>query len=511
VIGRPGSTLWLLGHEFRLAWRGFFGGKQRWRRIVALGIVGATFLVLAVPLAWAMRGVEAPVNNLTILIADVASLMVFSLMLSQTLAGATDALYTRGDLDLLFSSPLSPRKTLTVRFAAMASTAFSAFALLALPFLVPLAIFGHWRWLALFPTLAALAMAASAVGLALAVALFALIGPKRTRTVAQLLAAVIGAAFFLTSQARNLLGARTGTIFLQVVASAGDPRLKLPALAAWPLRAALGEPLPLAVMLAASGGLFLAVTAWLSRRFAADAAAAQGADVGQRRAPGAAVGEFAGGAFAATFMKEVRILRRDVALLAQVLLRTLYLLPAVFLVLRSAGEHASLALPGGAAIIAFLSGQVASTLTWLTLSAEEAPELIACAPAAPSAVRNAKLAAGLAPLAAILFVPLAALMWLSPPAGLAATAGVAATAISAGMINAWYPTPGKRSEFRRRRSGSLLTGFALLLVSFLIAGATGLAAAGSVYATLPALLAVAALLVLRRSPAKIAEAVAAAA
>ena len=158
MIGPPGSTIWLLGHELRLAWRGFFGGKQRGRRIVALAIVGGLFLVLAFPMAWALRGLNPPVNTLTILIADVAAAMIFSLMLSQTLAGAADVLYARGDLDLLFSSPLDPRKTLTVRFAALATTAFSAFALLALPFLVPLAIFGHWRWLALLPTLAALAL-----------------------------------------------------------------------------------------------------------------------------------------------------------------------------------------------------------------------------------------------------------------------------------------------------------------------------------------------------------------
>ena len=36
MIGPPGSTIWLLGHELRLAWRGFFGGKQRGRRIVAV-------------------------------------------------------------------------------------------------------------------------------------------------------------------------------------------------------------------------------------------------------------------------------------------------------------------------------------------------------------------------------------------------------------------------------------------------------------------------------------------
>lgn len=509
MIGRPGSTIWLLSHEMRLAWRGFFGGKQRARRIVALAIVGGLFLVVAFPLAWAIRGLEPPVNTLTILVADVAAAMILSLMLSQTLAGAADTLYARGDLDLLFSSPLDPRKTLTVRFAALATTAFSAFALLALPFLVPLAIFGHWQWLALLPTLAALALIASSVGLALAVALFALIGPKRTRTAAQLLAALIGAGLFLVSQSRTLFGARSSTMFTQVLAAAGDPRLKLPPLADWPLRAALGQPVPLLSLLAVGAGLFLVVTAWLSRRFAADAAAAQGSDVDQRRAAGAGLGAFAGGAFAATFMKEVRILRRDIALLAQVLLRTLYLLPATFLVLRNAGEHASLALPFGAAVITFLAGQVAGTLTWLTLSAEEAPELIACAPAAPSAVRNAKLAAGLAPLVAILFLPLAALIWLAPATGVAATLGATAAAISAGLINAWRPTPGKRSEFRRRRTGSLLTGVALLFVSLLIGAAAVLLAMGSLFALIPAALAVTALLLMRRSPAQIADAVAA--
>ena len=509
MIGPPGSTIWLLSHEVRLAWRGFFGGKQRVRRIIALGVAGSVFFVMALLLAWAVRRYEPPVNTVTILGADVVAAMIFSLMLSQTLAGAADALYARGDLDLLFSSPLDPRKTLTVRFAALAATAFSAFALLSLPFLIPLAIFGHWRWLALLPTLAALALIAGAAGLALAVALFAAIGPKRTRAAAQLLAAVIGAAFFLVSQSRTLLGARSGALFLQVMAAASDPRLKLPPLADLPLRAALGEPLPLIALLAFGGSLFLLVTAWLSQRFAADAAAAQGADTGPRAAAGAGLGVFAGGTFATTFMKEVRILRRDIGLMAQVLLRTLYLLPASLLLIRNAGEHMSLALPGGAAVVAFLAGQVASTLTWLTLSAEEVPELIASAPAMPAAVRNAKLAAGLAPLVIILILPLAALSWLAPPAGLAAILGAGGAAIAAGMINAWYPTPGKRSEFRRRRAGSLFTGLALMFVSMLIAGATWLVAIGSPFALIPAGLTVFVLLVMRRSPAQIADAIAA--
>jgi len=55
----------------------------------------------------------------------------------------------------------------------------------------------------------------------------------------------------------------------------------------------------------------------------------------------------------------------------------------------------------------------------------------------------------------------------------------------------------------------MLTGLALMAVSLLIAAATGLAALPSPFALAPAALALVALLALRRSPAKIAEALAA--
>ena len=512
MIGRPGSTLWLLGHEIRLSWRGLIGGRRGRVRLIVFGVLGLVFGVAGVPLALALRDFEMPVNPLSILVADFACLVIFTLMLSQTLAGAADALYTRGDLDLLFSSPLNPRKTLTVRFASLAATAFTAFALLMLPALVPLAIFGHWRWLAALLVLSALALGASGTGLAISVGLFALIGPRRTRAAAQIMAAIIGAAFFLASQLRTLMGGeRSTSLWLQLMAAASDPRVRLPPLASWPIRAALGDPLPLASMLGLGGAVFFIVTAWLSRRFAADAASAQGADVGQRRVSRGVAGAFTGGVFAATFVKEFRLLTRDIALLAQVLLRVLYLLPVTFLLLRSATGHQVFVLPGGAAAITFLAGQVGASLTWITVSAEEAPELLMCAPASPARVRNAKLAAGLTPLVLLLAGPLAIVTAASPLAGVAATAGAAAAAYAAGLINAWYPTPGKRSDFlRRRRSGSILTGLAYLFVSALIAGAASLIAAGlALVALAPAVLAIAALLALRRSPAKIAEALAA--
>jgi ABC-2 type transport system permease protein len=511
VIGRPGSTLWLLSHEIRLSWRGLTGGRRGRIRMIVFGILAVGFGAVGVPVALALRGFDMPINPLSVLAADFVCVMVFTLMLSQTLAGAADALYARGDLDLLFSSPLDPRKTLTVRFASLAATAFTAFALLVLPVLIPLAVFGHWRWLSLLLVLGALALGASGIGLAVSVGLFALIGPKRTRAAAQILAAIIGAAFFLASQVHTIFGERSTSLWLQLLAIANDPRLRLPPLADWPLRAALGDPAPLAVMLIVGACVFFAVTAWLSRRFAADAASAQGADAGQRRVSRGVAGGFTGGVFAATLIKELRLLTRDIALLAQVLLRVLYLLPVTFLLLRSAAGHEAFALPGGAAAITFMAGQVGASLTWITVSAEESPELLQCAPASAARVRNAKLLAALAPLGLLLVIPLAIITAAAPAAGLAAAAGATAAAYSAGLINAWYPTPGKRSDFlRRRRSGSILVGLAYFFVSALIAAATGLAAVMAPWALIPAALAVVALLVLRRSPARIAEALAAA-
>lgn len=508
MIAPPGSTLWLLGFELRIAWRTALGRRGGRSRFVVLGLLALVALGIGLPFAFILRRIGIPIVAFTVLAADAVALVVFTLMLSQTLSGAIEALYTRGDLDLLFSSPLDPRKTLTVRFLALATTAFITFASFVVPFLVPFALMGHWRWLALLPTLAALALAASATGLALAVGLFRLIGPRRTRAVAQILAAVIGAIFFLTSQTRSLFGARTTTIWSQVAETANEPRLQLPAVASWPLRAALGEPLPLAAMICASAALFFGVSAWLGRRFAADAAAAQGADVGQRRARGSPIGEFASGPFAATFIKEVRLLRRDIALIAQVLLRVLYLLPATLLLLRNAIHGVSLLLPGGAAFLCIMAGQVAASLTWITVSAEDAPALLLCAPAPPPVVRRAKLAAGLAPLAILLVPPLIVLIGVAPAVGIAATLGAGASAIAAGLINAWRPMPGKRTEFRRRRAGSTLTAWAQLLVSLMIAAATALVAAGPGYAPFavaPAALAGLALLLLRRSDAQIAE------
>jgi ABC-2 type transport system permease protein len=236
-------------------------------------VIGGVFMGLGV------RGHEVPIIPLSVIIADLVLAVILTLMLSTTLAASADALYERNDLDLLFSSPLAPRKVLFVRALGLAVNAGLWFMIPAVLLLTPSIVLGHPAWLAVFVVLAAAALGASGVGLLLAMALFAMIGPRRTRTVAQVMAALIGAAFFLASQYRNLMGGKASeSLVAQIAMEAKDGRIKPPPFADLPLRAALGEPIPLLILVVVGAGIFLFAAQTLGRRFADAAAATQGAE-----------------------------------------------------------------------------------------------------------------------------------------------------------------------------------------------------------------------------------------
>jgi ABC-2 type transport system permease protein len=391
--------------------------------------------------------------------------------------------------------------------------AFGIFGVIATPVLVPIALMGHPSWLAAILVLFAVALAASGAGLMLAAALFKVIGPRRTRTVGQLMAALIGAAFFLIAQARNILGGRqTASFAATLVQLSHDPRFHAPPGLSLPLRALLGEPLPLLAVVATGATIFLVANQLLGARFAADAAAAAGAGSGGSvRARSGGPVRFARSAFTATLVKELRLIARDPALIAQVLLRVLYMIPLGFVLLRQAGQGQGVFLPGGAAALSLLASQVAGSLAWITISAEDAPDLLSCAPTSVRTLRQAKIAAAILPVAVMLAPLLLPLAVLAPLVGLAAAVGCAASMTMAALMNLWWQRPGKRNDMRRQRASSWYVTLAELLLGLLIAGATGLLAAGFFgWALLPAVLALAGVAMLSRTDAQIAQALRAA-
>jgi ABC-2 type transport system permease protein len=210
--------------------------------------------------------------------------------------------------------------------------------------------------------------------------------------------------------------------------------------------------------------------------------------------------------FLATLRKELLLIGRDAALLSQVLLRVLYLIPTALVLGRNAADGTGAALAGGAGVVVFLAGQVAGSLAWITLSAEESPDLLAVSPARIATLRRAKLAAAMAPVMLFLALPIAVLGWFAPAAAAWTAVGALAAAWSSGLINVWHQRPGKRSEFKRRGGASWMATIAEMVVSALLAGAVGLAVAGlPVWGLIPLALAAVALLSLRRGDAQIAR------
>jgi ABC-2 type transport system permease protein len=515
VSRSSGASTWaLLGNELRLTWRARTkAAKGRVWQMVALAVVLAALgFGLGLPFALALNAAPIKPTPIIVLGIDAGLVMLWTLMLSQTVSQAAMSFYERGDLDLLLSSPTPPQRILTVRCASMVVTASALFIVLVTPIVVPAVVMGHFKWVTVYPVLIGLALLATAVGLMIAMALFRLLGPRATKTLAQIMGALIGAAFFLAAQARNFLPdnqfmslwTRANSVAAMGYFSGDQP-------AAWPARAVMGEPIPALVFLGASLLLFLVVVRTLGRRFATDAAAAAGIAPRRVKAATGKVRGFDGGAFSATLRKEMRLLARDPALLSQVLLRILYVLPIAFVLWRTAGHNQEFAIARTAGALVFMTSQLAGSLAWIMVSAEDALELLACAPVGAPLLRRAKLTGAMIPVALLLIVPLAGLTFMSPWTGLVTVVGCAAAALSACLIAIWYEKPGRRTEFRRRRGGTLIGAIAELSTAVCWSAATGLAASHlAVWAAIPAVIGVILLIILRRPERSFAETLAAA-
>ena len=261
-----------------------------------------------------------------------------------------------------------------------------------------------------------LVLPAAAIAIAVTVVLFRLIGPSRTRLVAQILAAVIGAGFVIALQVAAILS--YGTLSRFAVLTSDAAAAFAPALDSivwWPARAALGDGEALLCLLA--GGLVLlgAVMAIFSPRFADTVVSAAANPATAHQAP-AAKAFRAGSRQQALRWKEFVLLKRDPWLLSQSLMQLLYLVPPALLLWKSfADSDAALVLI--TPVIVMAAGQLAGGLAWLTISGEDAPDLVATAPLPASRVTRAKIEVVLIAIAVIFAPLLIALAYCSAAAG----------------------------------------------------------------------------------------------
>ena len=186
--------------------------------------------------------------------------------------------------------------------------------------------------------------------------------------------------------------------------------------------------------------------------------------------------------------KEFALMRRDPWLLSQTLMQILYLLPPALLLWHSFDGGVSVLLVM-VPVLVMASGQLAGGLAWISVSGEDAPDLVASAPVSAGSIMKAKIQAVLASVALIVTPLLLALAIPAPRLAVAAALGIAVAAASGTMIQIWFRAQARRSTFRRRQIPSRVATLAEALSSILWAGTAALAAAGTWFAAFLALLA----------------------
>lgn len=454
----PGGFSALLAHDIRLSWRGFtamFGGTStRWSVAILLACVGVLHLVAWPAMHLLTPLMHGPDTNLTPLAGVLGA--VFAWMIAQSLFGATRTLYDRADLDLLLGSPLPPGRIIASKAAAIATSTFGSLAVFLLPIANMGALLDGPAWLGIYPALTGLALIATAIGLGLAIGLFFLVGPVRARLYAQMTGASIGGAFVLGAQIFAVLpsamreGAARWLDQAGVVSKTGFGGLL------WlPMNAVRGSALDMALLVLLGLMVFSAMTWCVGQRFARAATAAAGAPASGARAGSFAVSRFRSGVGRSLRLKEWRLMVRDPSLFAQLGLQIIYTIPIAVVLLRSNLVPAAVALVPTIVVIA---AQVAGSIAWITVSGEDAPELIASAPVAPAAVDRAKLNAVAPPVLSIVGLPLLALAYLSPRAALVAVVFAAGGSACTSLLNFWHPMPGNRRGMLRRHQQSRLIG-----------------------------------------------------
>ena len=446
MTSAPGSIGFLMRHELRLFYRGASHKVLRTGSFVALFVL---LHLCAIPIALGAKPLSSPLPQLPLLFLSSFLALTGLTLTARALTLAVQALYERGDLDLLLSSPLPPDTLFAVRASAIALTLIAEVGVFLLPFVNVFVAFGYVRWAVAYLALPLAALLVTSLSLWLALLLLRWLGARRTRVLAQVLAALIGTLSALVTQLPAYLTNSESQRALGWLSLDG----RLPDVDSsvwWPARAVLGSwpESPLAAL--ACVGVFAFTLVRLSGPFThglvltADASPQLTAAEPRRpRRPR----RWLTGPLWVLARKELLLTWRDPWLLTQMLQQNLYLLPIALVLFRLDLGGVSCAWLG----VIFVAGGAASALAWVAASGEEAPELLGTAPITRLQLIAAELIASLTPVA--LFVALAsALLALSHPA---AGAIVGVCSLGNGACNAAlhirYKRPSQRSEARRRR------------------------------------------------------------
>lgn len=420
---RPGSLLWLIVHECRLWWRDL---QAKWFLYIVGGLLTvATLLLAGVWLSMISAGelpparIPSPPPPLALRIAGGVWVFLFIYAFIQSMQHSLTALFDRGDLDLLVSSPIPSKTVFASRLLSVAVEVFLGFLLLVLPATLLIIAAGAFQLLGIYPALVGLCLTTASLSMLLALGLVKLVGARRARTLAQVLTMAIAGAFFVSMQllnlnARDSLSQPNGSAGL--FEGAADGLSLSPESWLWfPVRTLFMDVPSVIATLVISGGLVWLTIETLNGQFIQGTQQSTTVSISRRspalqtatRRRSSQAMAFNQGLTRVFLMKEWRVIKRSPYLISRTLISMVFLIPLMLLVVqdssRLSGSPAGLdlgivtgvALPSAGAFLT-------SSLAVICIAGEEAPDLLKSAPISGQRVRVLKLSAILIPVWSVL-------------------------------------------------------------------------------------------------------------
>lgn len=368
------TTFWLLSNDIRLARRELRVAKRRHKVAIAVIALGVILLLHLIGFAAAPKLSQLhAVGGDSLPMVTVLLVGVSALCLSKALSGVIDQMREQGDLELLVTSPIRPRILLRARLIAIALGAGALPFIAAIPVVNGMAFRGRFDWVGVYPVMVSLAVISAVIAVCAFLGMLAVIGPRRARLAARVVATVLGALAFLASQTTMVLSEESRGALWNAIKPADSQH---PAGIGWlAARAMYGDPLSVAILcLIALGGVVI-ISTFFEKGYGAGAIAILNADRGGQAGRDA---HFGGSLTRVLVRKEIRNFLRHPGLLIQVAYQFVFLIPAAAAVMRlSNGVPAS----GGVLFITvMMTGRIASVFLDVVVRNDRASELVHSAP-----------------------------------------------------------------------------------------------------------------------------------
>lgn len=461
----PGSFSWLIAHEMRISLRALEVSK-------ALRITALTLLVLyiiggvAVAIWFFNKPIEA--KPYYFIVAMVSALGILMLNLVKALTITQRTIYESGDLELLFTSPISSRRILMAKLTSISMSMLAYDAGFIFPLLLPIALLRQPALLSFVAVVIAISVYASCLGLGLALLIVRATGPRAARSVMQIIGAVFGGTVFLLSQLapRAEQGKANGVARLYEWCLANG--FGVDGFTSLPGRAAFGDPLALGIILGSAMALF-GLTAWCLQNLFLRSFQSAGVKSSNKKAKYKNIARYFSDSLSFVILrKEALLLLRDPVLIFHMLLQLIFLTPMILGLGRLTNLY--LVLPGAAFVSVFGAGKLVGDITELTVFGEDSPDLLAVSPhPAKAMIRWKLLAASIIGTPLMLIIPLL-MISMSVVAATITLVFTLAAGMFAAAIELKLSKPVTRRKFSRRSPGSILSTVLTLLMAASLGG-----------------------------------------